>query len=105
MPEEGAPAQHARWIAGHVLANRVETLLGRDIGRVYNALRGHPIEIATAMDVLVHAGWACPAHGRKDSQRWAINPAVHIQFAAAAAMEKARRNAMVELIRTKVSNL
>ena len=57
------------------------------------------------MDVLVDTGWVQAADSRKDGRRWAVNPAVHVDFAVAAAAEKARRRAVVELIKIKVQAL
>ena len=105
MPEEGAAAGHARWIAQHILAHGAATITSSEIGRVYRDLRGKVTEIAAAMDVLVDTGWVQAADSRKDGRRWAVNPAVHVDFAAAAAAEKARRAAVVELIKVKVQTL
>ena len=58
MPEEGAPAAHARWLAGHVLAHKSDTITAREIGRAYRPLRGKPIVIEQTMAVLCDAGWA-----------------------------------------------
>jgi hypothetical protein len=58
------------------------------------------------MDGLVDTGWANRvAETRRDSERWDINPAVHIVFAEAAAAEKARREAVRETLQNKVSEL
>ena len=57
MPEEGAAAGHARWIAQHILAHGAATITSSEIGRVYRDLRGKVTEIAAAMDVLVDTGW------------------------------------------------
>jgi hypothetical protein len=91
LPENGAPAGHARWIAGYILAHKVDTITARTIGRVYRPLRGKPAEISEAMAVLVDASWARSSEGRHDSAAWAINPAVHQIFETAAQAEKARR--------------
>ena len=103
MPEEGAAAGHARWIAQHILAHGAATITSSEIGRVYNNLRGKVTEIVAAMEVLADTGWVRPADTRKLPPQ--VNPAVHVDFAAAAAAEKARRAAVVELIKTKVQAL
>ena len=90
MPEEGAAAGHARWIAEHVLAHGLTDIRARDIGRSCKDCGASGREIAVAMEVLVDAGWARPTT-RRDSLHWEINPAVHLDFAVAAAAEKARR--------------
>ena len=105
MPEAGAAAGHARWIAEHILAHGLGDIRARDIGRCCKDLRGKSEEISAAMDVLVDVGWALPIATRRDSLHWAVNPAVHVKFAAAAAAEKARRAAVVELIKVKVQSL
>ena len=105
VPEEGAASGHARWIAQHILAHGLTDIRARDIGRCCKDLRGKSEEIAVAMEVLVDVGWAKAVETRRDSQHWAINPAVHVDFAAAAAEEKARRAAVVEQIKIKVQSL
>ena len=105
MPEEGAAAGHARWIAQHILAHGLADIRARDIGRACKDLRGRPVEIAAAMEVLVDTGWVQAVETRRDSLHWAVNPAVHVDFADAAAAEKARRSAVVELIKAKVQDL
>jgi hypothetical protein len=103
MPEEGEPSAHARWLAGHILAHRLECITARDIGRVYRHLRGKRAETDAAMSVLVDTGWAVPFEtSRADSLSWRINPAVHEHFSAAAAMERDRRDRVREIIRQKV---
>jgi hypothetical protein len=57
------------------------------------------------MAVLCDAGWAEPAEGRHDGERWAINPAIHSCFAGAAAAERERRRQSVELVRQRVTDL
>ena len=103
MPEEGEPAAHARWLAGHILAHRLECITARDIGRVYRHLRGKRGETDAAMSVLVDTGWAVPSEtSRTDSLSWNVNPAVHEHFSAAAAIERNRRDHVREIIRQKV---
>jgi hypothetical protein len=105
MPEEGAPAAHARWIAGHVLAHGHNEILARDIGRGYRPLRGRPAEIEQAMAVLCDAGWAARVESRVDSMRWRINPAVHSIFAEAAKREQERRERTQKVIRKRIAEL
>ena len=105
LPEEGAPAAHARWLAGYILAHQSETITAREIGRAYRPLRGLPVGIVTVMAILVDAGWTAPIEGRHDGERWAVNPAVHTCFAEAAALEKERRAKVTEAIRSKVTEL
>jgi hypothetical protein len=105
MPEEGLPASHVRWIAGYILAHNLEQIRAREIGRAYRPLRGKPQEIADSMGVLVDAGWVMETNDRSNSQCWRVNPAVHGRFNVAAAAEKARREAMRDLIKLKVADL
>jgi hypothetical protein len=102
MPEEGLPAAHARWAAGHILAHGLERITARDIGRVYRDLRGKRAEAELAMSVLEDAGWVQREACRADSASWAINPGLHTKFSAAAVAERDRREAVRELIREKV---
>jgi hypothetical protein len=105
LPEAGASDCHAHWIAGHVLSHRLEHVTARDIGRAYRALRGKVEEIQEAMEVLVAAGWAQREEKRRDSERWTINPMVHVVFAKAAADERARREAVKEAIKVRITDL
>lgn len=105
MPDEGAPATHARWIAGHILAQGKESITARDIGRAYRPLRGRSRDASEAMSMLVDAGWATPTDARHDSVAWTINPVVHTCFAAAAAKERERRAQVHATIRSAVTDL
>lgn len=102
---DGKEQANARWIAEHILTHRSEHLTARDIGRAFRKLRGKPQEIAGCMEILTHAGWATQTEARADGVRWKINPKVHVQFAAAAKAERARRDAVKALIRQKVREL
>jgi hypothetical protein len=105
LPEEGAPTAHARWIAGHVLAHKLERVIARDIGRAYRPLRGKALETEQAMAVLCDAGWSRRIEGRHDSPRWAINPAIHTRFEQTAAAERDRRQRVLKSIRAAVADL
>jgi hypothetical protein len=106
VPDHGAPETHARWLAGHILAQQLDKLTAYEIGRACHPLRGKSAEITGTMDILCHAGWASPADPRQhNSTQWAINPAVHTLFAKAAAAEKIRRAQTINAIRTKVTEL
>lgn len=92
---------HARWVAGHVLAHRVERISARDIGRAYRELRGDLPGIVRAMELLEHAGWARgDQHPR--APKWEVNPAVHRAFAERAAAEQAHRERTRELIKVSI---
>ena len=105
LPEEGAPAAHARWLAGHILAHSLADITAREIGRAYRPLRGQPGQIAWAMDILADAGWVTPGETRHDGQRWDVNPAVHTKFAAAAAQERERRARVMAALNSRIVDL
>jgi hypothetical protein len=95
---------HARWVAGHILAHRLERISARDIGRAYRELRGDLPGIIRAMELLEHAGWVRGDHHPK-APKWEVNPAVQRAFAERAAAERAHRERTQELIRTSISEL
>lgn len=101
----GLSETHARWIAGYVLSRRLESITARDIGRAHRELRGDRAAIVTTMDLLDHAGWVVPHPERARDTAWLINPRVHVLFAAQAAVEKARREAVREQIRVSIADL
>jgi hypothetical protein len=89
---------HARWIAGHILANKFKKITARDIYRAYREFRsdleGADHEgINRAMAGLVIAGWVKPLGNNKRGYytRWEVNPAVYSIFAEKANTEKQRR--------------
>jgi hypothetical protein len=105
MPDEGAPASHARWLAGYILAQQSDKITAREIGRVYRPLRGKPVDTKQVMGILCDAAWTALAESRHDSLSWTINPAVHQLFAKAAAAEKDRRMAIRKAIKKEVTSL
>ena len=98
---------HARWVAGHILAHRVERISARDIGRACRELRGDQAGIVRAMELLEHAGWVRNEQPGKltKAPKWEVNPAIHPLFAERAAAERARRERVQELIRTSIDDL
>ena len=102
---DGKEQANARWIAEHILANKLSHITARDVGRAFRPLRGKLLEIVASMDVLTHAGWTLQTDARADGIRWKINPAVHTRFAAAAVAEMARRKAVRGLIKRKMTEL
>lgn len=102
---EGNGLSHARWIAGHILTHNLDRITASQIGRANRKLRGKPLAIGEAMDVLDHAGWTTLAETRVDGLRWKVNPAVHERFAKAAEEERADRARVRDLIRRQVSDL
>jgi hypothetical protein len=101
---------HAAWIAGFILAQRLEQISARNIVQNYRALRS-PEErdtLYSTMDSLGVFGWLAPAYQRSDARppvTWIVNPAVHIAFAEQAAAERARRDATKESIARHVASL
>ena len=60
LPEEGAPATHARWIAGHILAHGLDSITAtRSAGPIASCVASRAT--AYAMAILVDSGWAVAA--------------------------------------------
>ena len=93
---------HARWIAGHILAKKIYKITARDIYRAYRELRNDPDAINKAMQALTVSGWVKPTKFGKNNlpQKWLINLQVHIIFAERAKIEKKRR----QEVRIKIYN-
>lgn len=93
---------HARWIAGHILAHKLDQLSIRDVTRAYRPLQA-PETRATldaVLSSLVAVSWLdpeAPEPGKPPSM-WRVNPAVHTTFAARAEDEKLRRDQVREAI-------
>jgi hypothetical protein len=88
---------HAQWIAGHILAHRMDRITSRDIVRAYRDLR--PPEARAELDAvmagLTTIGWLepeLPPNSVKPVSAWIVNPAVHIAFEPRAQRERARRD-------------
>jgi len=91
-----AQTGHAAWVAGFILAHRMERIASRDVVRAYGALRAPEMrgELADVMASLVTVGWLepeAPSNPVKPVGAWKVNPAVHVLFAEKANREKARR--------------
>jgi hypothetical protein len=83
---------HARWIAGHVLAHKLDVISARDIKQAYRDLRQDDAGVDRAMELLWRANWVGERqHGAKGSVTWVINPMVHERFARRAELEAKRR--------------
>jgi hypothetical protein len=101
---------HARWIAGFILANRLDRITSRDITRAYGALRPPECrkEMGDVMASLVVAGWLEPeepSNALKPVSSWLVNPAVHTKFAEKAAAERATRQQTKEAIAATIEEL
>jgi hypothetical protein len=87
---------HAKWIAGHILAKRLDRITTRDIMRSYGALSAPEArdELNSVMASLVAIGWVDPEPPRNTLvpvSAWRVNPLVHVRFAARAESERAAR--------------
>lgn len=100
--------QHARWIAGHLLAHGVKEITVYQIGRVYRPLAKDHRLLEEAMRALTLMGWVWSkkgsdgkAIGSVDFRRsaWMVNPRVHEIFADRAKAEKSRRAKAVADVR------
>jgi hypothetical protein len=101
---------HAAWIAGYILAHRLEHITARDVVRNYRSLRS-PEErdtLDSTMQSLCVFGWLAPAPQRNEAKppvAWMVNPAVHVAFAERAKAERERRAAARENIARHVASL
>jgi uncharacterized protein DUF3987 len=94
---------HASWIAGYILAEHLDRITSRDVVRAYRALKAPEArdELTTVMASLTTIGWLepeIPTNPMKPVNVWAVNPAVHVLFAARAEREKTRRDKAREAI-------
>jgi hypothetical protein len=91
-------AQHACWIAGHILAHRLPRIGRRDIYRAYHDLRGDDQALDRAMRHLEIAGWIVrmTRERGKPASQWWVDPRIHQQFAERAEHERVRRRNEVE---------
>ena len=86
--------EHARWVAGFILASGSVTISERDISRAYRSLRGDNTkrEIADCMALLELASWVSPIERPgKPPKEWSVNGAVHSKFVDRAILERERR--------------
>lgn len=103
-------AGHARWIAGYILAHRLERISSRDVVQAYGALRAPEMrgELADVMASLVTVGWLeseVPANPTKPVSAWTVNPAAHVLFAAKAERERRQRQEARENLAAHVDAL
>lgn len=89
-PSEDTAA--ARWIAGHVLANKLDIVKRRDLGRAHRAFRDDR-SISAAMALLEQMSWVeAVLLPDASSREWRVSPRVHAAFAGRAEAERAERN-------------
>ena len=98
-----AQTGHARWIAGYMLARKMDRITSRDVTRAYGALR--PPEARAELDAvmagLANVGWLdpeLPSHPLRPVSAWTVNPAVHIAFKDKAEREREVREKAREAI-------
>jgi Protein of unknown function (DUF3987)/Primase C terminal 2 (PriCT-2)/Bifunctional DNA primase/polymerase, N-terminal len=87
---------HAKWIAGYVLAERLERVTVRDVVRAYGQLSSPEArdDLTAVMASMVAVGWLepeVPRNAAKSVHAWRVNPAVHVLFGRRAEQEQARR--------------
>lgn len=101
---------HARWVAGYILARGCSEISSRDIGRAYRQLREDTTARQRTTDILVTAGWLDPVTQRpgQPATKWAVNPLVHTLFADRAEQERQRRESerhKIELATRRMQDL
>ncbi len=102
-------AKHATWVAGYILAKRLDTVTLREMLQDYRPLRApeHKANLNSIMESLTLYGWVEPVTPRNPSKppiAWTVNPRVHIRFAKRAAKEKAHREAAHQIVLDKLVN-
>jgi hypothetical protein len=98
-------SEHAKWVAGYILARKLTQIQTRDIIRAYKPLR--PPELAaereSILTSLAIAGWLEPLlpsvrNPARPVSTWLVNPRVHQLFASRAKAEAKRRAEAKEAI-------
>ena len=99
---------HAGWIAGYILARKLDRVTTRDIVQDHKALR--PPEqrqkLYSVMDSLCLFGWLEaeePTNLAKPPTVWKVNPRVHVVYAERAQLERERRAAVKAMIDAKIA--
>jgi hypothetical protein len=92
----GEGAGDARWIAGHILAHKCQTITARDLKRSNKtAFQDNARRLYGAMNTLVEYYWVKPipnAAGEKPV-KWEVHPLVHSRYAQRAEQERDTRKA------------
>jgi len=100
--------EHAKWIAGHILARGIEQIATRDVVQAYGALRApeHRKQLQDVMESLETFGWLRHvANVAAPPTRWNVNPKIHALFAARAAAERLARDAAKQRIAANVAEI
>jgi hypothetical protein len=105
--DNDAHFEHSRWIAGYVLARKLDKITLSNIGRAYRALRGKKYEIERALGALELAGWVYISRYHKNGRAkwWNVNPQVHSIYANRAKEERQRRKEELEKIQQAAKSL
>lgn len=88
--------QHAKWIAGHILAHGLEKVSVFDIKRAFSALDKDQRAIEQATQLLEMSAWITP-DGKRSARydfakmKWRVNPRVHAMYADRAERERLDR--------------
>jgi hypothetical protein len=93
--------EHARWVAGFIVARGLASITERDVYKNYSAFKGQDTrgDLTNTMRDLELNDWLRPtkfASGRPT--HWAVNPAVHVAFAERARSERERRSGAMDAI-------
>ena len=91
-----AQTTHAQWIAGYILAHKLDRITSRDVAKAYRPLRPPECksELADVMASLATVGWIepiVPANTAKPVWSWDVNPHVHTIFSDRAERERQAR--------------
>lgn len=88
--------EHARWIAGHILAKNLDVLQNRDLMTSYKMWRGlDDWKRQKVMQILQDMGWITPLddirYTKRGAHTWAVVKVVHGLFAEKARSEASKR--------------
>jgi hypothetical protein len=84
----------ARWIAGHILAHKLERFSDRDIYRANNrTFQNNRERLKRALAELVNLNWL-----KTELPQWVVNPLVHVRYAERAEQEQQQR----EFVKTQL---
>jgi len=88
----------ARWIAGYILARKLERVTARQLKKDYRDLNSNADRCVAAMKVLTDCRWVGEPEQRRigggEGLYWEVNARVHVLYAERAAAEAAQREAI-----------
>ncbi len=103
MGGAGADVEATRSVAGYLLTKQKLRVIASDLAHNVRACRGAPLEeVQRILSPLVAGGWLTPER-EFNPMAWAVNPAVHVQFAERAKQEAARRATLRQMLIDSVS--